>query len=357
MISGNRGEWSELYAFLKVLGDGKILSADANLNILPGSPFIPVVSAIRKEKNREQLSYLTGPTITITNNNDTTLLEIDSSEVTEKADALYSKIIGAEFNSSGAFELPDIEAFMDKLLLSSLKAPSTSKTDITLQIHDRHTGADSVCGWSIKSEIGSSPTLLNASAATNIVYQVTGLEADEINQINSIKSQAKVRQRIQAIMAAGGHFVFLKGRDTFIRNLKLIDSLFPQILSEALMIRYGEGLTTIQDIVNMLEERDPLSLGSGMYEFKFKKFLSSIALGMVPGTNWNGRDDANGGYIVVRKDGKAVAFHIYNRDSFEDYLFNHTKFDTPSTSRHHFGELYQVDDMVLFDLNFQIRFI
>lgn len=58
MISGNRGEWSELYAFLKVLGDGKILSADANLNILPGSPFIPVVSAIRKEKNREQLSYL-----------------------------------------------------------------------------------------------------------------------------------------------------------------------------------------------------------------------------------------------------------------------------------------------------------
>ncbi len=34
-------------------------------------------------------------------------------------------------------------------------------------------------------------------------------------------------------MAAECHFVFLKGRDTFIRNLKLIDSLFPLFLSEA----------------------------------------------------------------------------------------------------------------------------
>lgn len=357
MVSGNRGEWSELYAFLKVLGDGKILSADANLNVLPDKPFIPVVSAIRKEKNRERLNYFTGNTITIAGDNNTTLFEIDSSAVREEASHLYSQIIGAEFSSSGAFELPEVEEFMDKLFLSSLKAPSTSKTDITLQIHDRHTGADSVCGWSVKSEIGASPTLLNASTATNIVYQVTGLEAGEIDRINSMDSRAKVKQRIQAIMTAGGQFRFLKGRDTFIRNLKLIDSLFPEILSEALMIRYGEKLTTIKDIVALLEERDPLSLGSGMYEFKFKKFLCSIALGMVPGTNWSGRDDANGGYIVVRKDGEVVAFHIYNRDSFEDYLFNHTKFDTPSTSRHLFGELYQADNMIRFDLNFQIRFI
>lgn len=357
MISGNRGEWSELYAFLKILSDGRILSADADLNNLPGDPSIPVIKAIRQGRNRELLNYATGPTITVSDGNNIPLLEIDSSEVQEKADYLYSKMMSGEFTSSGAFELPKIEEFMGKLLLSSLKAPSTSKTDITLQIHDGHTGTDAICGWSVKSEIGSAPTLLNASAATEMTYKVIGLEPKNVDQINSIESKAKLTQRIQAVIDAGGRFEFLKGRDTFIRNLKLIDSVFPLILSEALIIRYAKKKTAIKDIVLLLEELDPLSLGSGMYEFKFKKFLSSIALGMVPGTNWSGRDDASGGYIVVRKDGAVKAFHIYNRDSFEDYLFEHTKFDTPSTSRHHFGELYQAEDEIRFNLNFQIRFI
>ncbi len=57
MISGNRGEWSELYTFLeKFSATAKILSADANLNILPDSPFIPVVSAIRKERIENSLA-------------------------------------------------------------------------------------------------------------------------------------------------------------------------------------------------------------------------------------------------------------------------------------------------------------
>ena len=356
MISGNRGEWSELYAFLKVLCDGKILSADADLNNLPGDPSIPVVKAIRQGKNREFINYATGPTITVSDSDGIPLLEIDSSEVREKADYLYDKMTSAEFNSSGAFELPEIEKFMERLLLSALKAPSRSKTDITLQIHDGHTGTDSICGWSVKSEIGAAPTLLNASAATEMTYKVIGLELNEIDRINSIESKAKLTQRVQSIIDAGGRFKFLKGRNTFIRNLKLIDSIFPQILSEALIIRYAEKVTAIKDVVLLLEERDPLSLGSGMYEFKFKKFLSSIALGMMPGTNWNGRDEASGGYIVVRKDGAVKAFHIYNRDSFEDYLFEHTRFDTPSTSRHHFGKLYQAEGEICFNLNFQIRF-
>ena len=32
MITQNKGEWSELYVFLKLLGDGVLYAADANLN-------------------------------------------------------------------------------------------------------------------------------------------------------------------------------------------------------------------------------------------------------------------------------------------------------------------------------------
>ena len=34
MLTGNRGEWSEVYAFLRILSDGEIRPADANLDEL-----------------------------------------------------------------------------------------------------------------------------------------------------------------------------------------------------------------------------------------------------------------------------------------------------------------------------------
>ena len=34
MLTGNKGEWSEIYVFLKLLADGKLYSADENLEII-----------------------------------------------------------------------------------------------------------------------------------------------------------------------------------------------------------------------------------------------------------------------------------------------------------------------------------
>lgn len=356
MISGNRGEWSEYYAFLRILADGKIVSADADLNELPDNSYIPVVRAIRQDKNAPELSYYTGPSIVI-KHEENTLLEIDSSSVSQQANFIYDQIVATDYNSKGPIAIPAAENFMQSMRVGGLKAPASSKSDITLQIHDRNTGTNSICGWSIKSEIGSAPTLLNASAATNFVYRITGIDPSMIDKIEAIDGSGKVMKRVRAILDAGGSFDFYQGRDTFIRNLRLIDSLFPLMMAEALLIYYSEGISKITEVVQLLEERDPLQLGPGMYEFKFKKLLASVALGMVPSKPWSGHDEASGGYIIVRKDGAVVAFHIYNRDSFEQYLFEHTKFDTPSTGRHGFGSLAQDSGSLYFKLNCQIRFI
>ena len=77
---------------------------------------------------------------------------------------------------------------------------------------------------------------------------------------------------------------------------------------------------------------------------------------MTPAKEWSGRDDATGGYVIVRDDGKVLAFHIYNRDMFEDYLLESTKFETASTSRHGFGNVYEEDGEFFINLNLQIRF-
>lgn len=46
-----------------------------------------------------------------------------------------------------------------------------------------------------------------------------------------------------------------------------------------------------------------------------------------------------------------------NRNDIEDYLYNNTRFERGSRSRHHFGSLYRGDDeKVYIKLNLQIRF-
>lgn len=54
-ITGNKGEWSEMYVFLKLLGEGKVYAGDANLNKLIGL-FYPIVMILRQEEE-ERLHY------------------------------------------------------------------------------------------------------------------------------------------------------------------------------------------------------------------------------------------------------------------------------------------------------------
>ena len=85
--------------------------------------------------------------------------------------------------------------------------------------------------------------------------------------------------------------------------------------------------------------------------------LLDSALGMTPAKEWTGRYDANGGYLVVKKDGDIVCYHFYNRNDVEDYLFCNTRFERASRSRYNFGSLYCGDDGEAYiKLNLQIRF-
>jgi hypothetical protein len=106
-----------------------------------------------------------------------------------------------------------------------------------------------------------------------------------------------------------------------------------------------------------MEEQNPLKFPrKGLYEYKMKKFLCSVALGMNPSKEWDGHDEANGGYIIVTTDGDVLAYHIYNRDFFESYLLKNTKFEHGSSSRHKYASIYKEDGKMYIKLNLQIRF-
>jgi len=121
------------------------------------------------------------------------------------------------------------------------------------------------------------------------------------------------------------------------------------------------GTPNIADAVKIVAKNNPFKFsGSNIeafYVHKMKVLLLDAALGMTPSKEWTGKYDANGGYLVVKEDGDIVCYHFYNRNDVEDYLYNNTRFERGSRSRHHFGELYRGDDgEVYIKLNLQIRF-
>ena len=47
-LSGNKGEWSEIYTLFKLLGEGILYAGDGELNKI-NDLFYPIVSIIRRE--------------------------------------------------------------------------------------------------------------------------------------------------------------------------------------------------------------------------------------------------------------------------------------------------------------------
>lgn len=122
-----------------------------------------------------------------------------------------------------------------------------------------------------------------------------------------------------------------------------------------------DPVSDIKEAVERVALQNPFSFTgknvNSFYEHKMKVLLLDAALGMTPAKEWNGRYDANGGYIVVRKDGEIVCYHFYNRNDVEDYLYYNTRFERASRSRYRFGSLFRGEDgNVYMRLNLQIRF-
>jgi type II restriction enzyme len=202
---------------------------------------------------------------------------------------------------------------------------------------------------------------LNASGSTNFIYRIKDFKGN-IEEVNKIVSKSKVRDRIKAIEAGGGKIIFNSlANDKFKSNLKKIDVVFAEILAAALKNFYEGKGSTISETCSFLARNEELKekydLDENDFEFKIKSFLRAIALGMVPNRMWDGLNAAHGGYLIVKEDGDVVCYHLYNLDAFQDYLFKNTKFDTPSTTRHGFGKIYEKNGDLFINLNLQIRFL
>ncbi|MCX7551626.1 HpaII family restriction endonuclease [Xanthomarina sp. F2636L] len=358
MITGNKGEWSEIYALFKLLGDKQLFLGNKDIEKLEGLVY-PIIKILRTENNGDFEYSIQDELIIISGNEE--VLKVPISEFKEKALFLLGAI---KDNKERTFSVPEIEEFMQSINCISLKANSSAKTDITIIVHDQRTNQQPTLGFSIKSQLGNPSTLLNAGETTNFIFKIIGLilTENQIENINSIETRSKIMDRIVQIQNRGGEFEFLKPeRQIFSNNLVLIDSLLPEILSKIVLNFYTSEFSHLTDLVNLSAKENPLNFDieneHKFYEYKIKRFLTDVALGMMPSKVWTGQYDTTGGYLIVKENGDVLCYHIYNRNEFEDYLLNNTKLETASSTRHKFGKIYESNGDLLFNLNLQIRFI
>lgn len=358
MLRGNKGEWSEIYTLLKIIADKKLFAGDKDLNRAENLIF-PIVKVLRDESNGTYHYSYESDLVVIKGNEEEFRISIN--EFHNKAAILLTKL---KESTSSAFSIPEIENFIRSFSCSSLKAKSIVKSDIRIVIHDQRIGTNSELGFSIKSQLGGASTLLNASRATNFVYRIKSpkLSESQIFEINSINSRSKIKDRLERINENSDGLEFI-GTESLVfgNNLMLIDSLLPVLVSQMIHHFYSSDNSKTVDLLDSVTTLNPLNFNTEFdhpfYSYKIKRFLTDIALGMMPSKVWTGELDTTGGYLIVKDNGEILCYHIYNRNEFEDYLIVNTKLETASSSRHNFGTIYVDRDELLFKLNLQIRFI
>ena len=305
MFKGNKWEWSEVYVLLRLLADGKIYAADSELNKLE-DVYLPIIKTIREETKDEIKEYSAVEMISIYING-AKVKEIPATELESESVNLLNE--NNSKDSKGSFSVESTQNFRDKILCYKLFTHAIDKNDIMVKIVDVNTGYSPTVGFSIKSELGSSPTLLNAGKTTNFIYKIIHnypdliREANEIYKVSGGKNHTDVRGRISKIIKENGTLEYRKmNNQIFEDNLVLIDSNMDKIIAETLLYFYKDGISNCNEMVEKLKQENPMNYGNvNAYRYKFKKFLTAVALGMKPATVWDGLDEATGGYIVVTK--------------------------------------------------------
>jgi DNA (cytosine-5)-methyltransferase 1 len=351
----NKGEWTELYSFLKLINDKKLILADKKLNAREDLGCFNVTKVTTL--NIVEACYL--------QDNDNVLVKNDITGIENKIEAssflnknILKELSYAIKNGSGTFNIPEFHLIQNRLGVSIVKGGnSNQKSDIVLDINNNQISKENE-GFGIKSYLGSKPTLLNASGNTNFIFEILKFEPSEIDTVNSINTRTKLKDRIEKIHRLGGVFRFSKiETESMEYNLSMVDSSIPKIISTMLLEFYLNRTNGISsNLENVFNNVNTFGFDLISLQVKVKRLLVAILLGFFAGKKWDGNYVSNG-TIVVKETGEQIGFHIIDKASLENYLFENIKFDTPSTTRHRFGRLIlENDGKVYFKLNMQLRF-
>ncbi|NLV52987.1 MAG: HpaII family restriction endonuclease [Bacteroidales bacterium] len=174
----NRGEWTEAYVFMRLLGDGRIYGASSDLT-KDDSCYIDIVDIIRDEPDKiliferfveTNIAYIRaskdGEEINV----------VTAPELSEYAQVLYDSIRTLAANR--VVGVVNVQEYLESLGVDTPKANLSeeakerygAKTDVIITSEESLDHSRTTEGFSVKSHIGSPATLFNCSQTSGFTF-------------------------------------------------------------------------------------------------------------------------------------------------------------------------------------------
>jgi len=368
----NKGEWAEFYVMMKLLGEGRLYTANKLLQKNYQS-YLDVLKIIRQECETQVLEYIideaNGVVIVKPQDSDTILATMPVSDFNDYAKMLFDGIKDVKGSSVPA---PDpVCDFAKVIYVSKPKAPAVKalkkqfggKNDIFIEVRDGQTAIVSIMGFSIKSKFGQNPTLFNAGSSSQYLYKLTGCDDTMMDEFNAItENGGRGWSKCKAYLSDHGiSMEFARTQNPIYNdNLFLVRESMAKIMAWCVKDRLidSPGHFEVMETVERMIAANPLGVPGARvyYEKAIKDFLMAGFTGMTAGKEWDGKEQVNGGYIVVMDDGDVICYHSSDRESFRDYLYRNTHFEYVSADKYLWSRIIKIDGEYYLPLNLSVRF-
>lgn len=356
-FEATKKEWSELYTFLRILSDGYVCLGTSEAKT--SDNHWKVVMIQREEHDGARQYYIEKEEIRVTS-------EKGSQTFPKEDFGVVANLIFNAIKSSSEDEVPSpegVEEFLDAVGIFNLEAQTNDRTDISIAFWDTEAP---LIGFSIKSRLGKMSPLLDGGRSANLKFELSGVKfaTPTVSKINALDTPNEVPDRMILIERFGGVLKYADVADRVFRcNLLMIDLHFPRLLAEMLRIMQLDGITRINELtdaiktINPLKIKDELINKHGFYEYKVKQFLMALALGMRPAKIFNGTDSAVEGILLINANGEILCYHKSRKEIFENFLFQHTRFEKGPTEKDKYGYLERENGIYYFKLNAKIGIV
>lgn len=356
MLEATRRELNELYVFFHLLGHGVIAMGDAEGK---AGASIPVAYVQRQEHDGVR-RYVIGPE-EISVEGEKVRMSLPREDFRAASEWLLER--HRESQGQTEIDITDIEGFLDALQIFDMEAQTDDRTDLHLGLY---TMDGPVVGVRIQSLMCGYMPLLSGGRQANIKFEQSGIKLSQpavskINYTEQPENVAEVARRMLYIESIGGVLKFADVADrVFKSNLLMIDTNLPRIIGTMLRTLHLDGINRVKDLVADLSERNPLKVKDelvrkhGFYEHKVRQLLLAAAWGMRPAKQWNGRQSAVNGYIMVDAQGRMVLYSRMDEQTFSDFLFAHTRLDRTLPEEDKYGYLERENGVYYLKLNLRI---
>lgn len=368
----NKGEWAEFYVMMKLLGEGRLYTANKLLQKNYQS-YLDVLKIIRQECETQVLEYIIDEANSVVivkpQDSDTILATMPVSDFNDYAKMLFDGIKDVKGSSVPA---PDpVCDFAKVIYVSKPKAPAVKalkkqfggKNDIFIEVRDGQTAIVSIMGFSIKSKFGQNPTLFNAGSSSQYLYKLTGCDDTMMDEFNAItENGGRGWSKCKAYLSDHGiSMEFARTQNPIYNdNLFLVRESMAKIMAWCVKDRLidSPGHFEVMETVERMIAANPLGVPGARvyYEKAIKDFLMAGFTGMTAGKEWDGKEQVNGGYIVVMDDGDVICYHSSDRESFRDYLYRNTHFEYVSADKYVWSRIIKIDGEYYLPLNLSVRF-